>query len=368
MRLAFLEHLYAHPGPYASVYLDTSRDVGADPDAAIALRWRHLRDELTSQGADPPCLTSLARAVGSDSDLPGPHGQAIFTAHGTLALKDELPRPPARDTAGFGTLPDTMPLATQHAPDIPYVAAVVRYSGPHTTGTDRIVTVEAEAGTWPLAKVTPSARLHERIPVHEWPQSAMWIGRTLDGWARRIDADALVLAGDVWARGILQRRLPTFVRGRTVTVEGRHTPEPGRALLEIQLEHLFAGRMSAHDRMLMSMFLAQRAHDGAAAEGLTPAVTALQRGQVKAMLLNDHPESALRLWVGPRPTQLALTEEELRHCGVDNPRQERAGVALLRALVGTAAELVVVPQQRLRLREGVGVLLRYADRGAATRD
>jgi hypothetical protein len=48
-----------------------------------------------------------------------------FTAHGRLALLDELPTPPARDTAHFGTLPDTMPLIVQHSPGIPYLAAHV---------------------------------------------------------------------------------------------------------------------------------------------------------------------------------------------------------------------------------------------------
>ncbi|MDW6057428.1 hypothetical protein SAZ11_04315 [Streptomyces sp. FXJ1.4098] len=50
MRLSFLEPLYKQPGPFASVYLDTSRDSAIeDPDAAIELRWRHLRDALLSE-------------------------------------------------------------------------------------------------------------------------------------------------------------------------------------------------------------------------------------------------------------------------------------------------------------------------------
>ncbi|MGW2635258.1 hypothetical protein ACWC2K_39070, partial [Streptomyces chattanoogensis] len=57
MRLDFLEPLYKEAGPYASVYLDTSRDSAIeDPDAAIALRWRHLRDDLIAEGADPDSL------------------------------------------------------------------------------------------------------------------------------------------------------------------------------------------------------------------------------------------------------------------------------------------------------------------------
>ncbi|NXY99659.1 hypothetical protein HYE82_35880, partial [Streptomyces sp. BR123] len=92
MRLSFLEPLYTESGPFASVYLDTSRDVD-QPDRAIALRWRRLREDLTRQGADRALLGVLEDAVGADADVPGTHGQAIFAAHGTLVLDGELPAP-----------------------------------------------------------------------------------------------------------------------------------------------------------------------------------------------------------------------------------------------------------------------------------
>jgi len=362
MRLSFLEPLYDEPGPFASVYLDTSRDSALDdPDAAIALRWRRLRDELISEGADPDSIAAVGGTVGSDADVPGTHGQAVFTAHGQLALRDELPSPPTRDTAHFGTLPDTMPLVVQHAPEIPYLAVQIRYAGRHSTEASGTVRVDAEAGTWPLTKVTPGVRLHQQIPAAEWLHAAVEIGQQLLDLARRNDTEILVLAGDTWARGILARRLPESLRGHVLTVQGVAEPQPRRALLEHQLHHLLSGRMAAHDRILLGAFLAQRAHDGGSCEGLSAAVSALQRGQAKALLLNDHPESPLRLWVGPEPGQLALTEDELLSYGVRDVRRERADAALTRALVGTGAELVLVPERQLLLRDGVGVLLRYTD-------
>ncbi|MGW3497314.1 baeRF2 domain-containing protein [Streptomyces sp. NPDC001020] len=363
MRLSFLEPLYKQPGPFASVYLDTSRDSTVDDaDAAVERRWRHLRDTLVAEGADQNSITAVADTVGSDTGVPGAHGQALFTAHGRLALLDELPAPPARDMAHFGTLPDTMPLIVQHAPGIPYLAVHVHYRGRHSTDAPGTVRVDAEVGTWPLTKVTPGERLHEEIPVTEWLRAAVRLGRTLQGHARRIGAEALVVAGDVWARGILVHRLPPSLRAAATTVKGAGDYRPGRALLERRLDALFTGRLAAHDRALLGAFLTQRARDGASAEGLAAAVSALQRGGVKALFLNGHPElSSFRLWVGPEPGQLALAERELRSYGVQDVRDERADAALVRALVGTGAELVVVPEQRLRLSEGVGVLLRYAD-------
>jgi hypothetical protein len=362
MRLSFLEPLYKQTGPYASVYLDTSRDSALDDtDAIVELRWRRLRAALVSEGADQDSIAAAADAVGSDTDIPGMHGQAVFTAHGRLALLDELPTPPARDTAHFGTLPDTMPLIVQHSPGIPYLAAHVHYGGRHSTDATGTVRIEAEVGVCPLTKVMPGHRLHEVFPVSDWLNAAEVTGRVLEGHARRINAETVVVAGDVWARGILVHRLPAPLRGRVTTVEGVGESEPRRALLEHRLESLFSERMAEHDRSLLADFLAQRARDGASAEGLAAAVSALQRGRVKALFLNNHPESPLRLWIGPGPGQLAITEQELRSYGIQDVRRERADAALTRALVGTKAELVLVPQRHLRLHEGVGVLLRYAD-------
>lgn len=366
MRLSFLEPLYKQPGPFASVYLDTSRDAAVDdPDAAVQLRWRRLRDALASEGADPDSLTAVAGTVGSDTDVPGAHGQAVFAAHGRLALLDELPAPPARDTAHFGTLPDTMPLIVQHAPGIPYLAVHVHYGGRHSTDATGTVRIEAEAGTWPLTRVTPGHRVDQEVPVSDWARAAGEIGRELEGHARRIDVETVVVAGDVWARGILVHRLPAGLRGRVVTVEGAGGSQPGRALLERPLEGFFTGRMAARDRALLDVFLAERARGGASEEGLAAAVSALQRGRVKALFLNDHPESPFRLWVGPEPGQIALAGQELRSYGVREIREERADAALARALVGTRAELVVVPERELWLSEGVGVLLRYTEPASA---
>ncbi|MFB7861397.1 hypothetical protein [Streptomyces sp. NPDC056069] len=366
MRLAFLEPLYAEPGPYVSVYLDTSRDVDR-PERAIDLRWRRLRESLSRQGAGRALLNALEEVVGSDAELPGAHGQAVFAAHDTLVLDGELPSPPARDSARYGTLPDAMPLVTQHVPEIPYLAVVVHYGGLPTADTHGWVTLEAEAGTWPASTVTPGERLRRRVAVATWHRAAVRLGHRLDERARHARADAVVVGGDEWACNVLLRRLPRGLRDRVVRVGGPTPTDTGRALLEPQLDHVFRGRMAVHDRELVDLFVSRRAGGGPVSEGLAAVVAALQRGQVAALLLNRPPVSARRLWVGALPTQLALTEAELVSFGVRAPREEPADEALVRALVGTGAELVVVPEPELRLPEQVGALLRYADAGTPSR-
>ncbi|MFJ8586694.1 hypothetical protein ACIRD2_18860 [Streptomyces sp. NPDC093595] len=362
MRLSFLEPLYAERGPFTSVYLDTSRDTD-DAERAIAQRWHRLREQLARQGADRASIAAAEEVVGADADVPGVHGQAIFTAHGTLVLDDELPAPPAHDVARYGTLPDAMPLVAQHLPEIPYLAVVVHYRGLPTADASGTVAVAAEAGRWPVSRVAPGERLLRRVPVSGWHGAAARLGHELDRWARRTGADTVVLGGDEWAGNVLFRRLPRALRERVVRVGGPAPAAAGRALLEPQVAGVLRGRMAAHDRALVETFLARRARGAGTAEGLAAGVAALQRGQVTALLL--HPprpwQPAEPLWTGPGPAQLALTEEELLSFGVRAPRRERADEALVRAVAGTGAELVVVPADEVPLRDGVGALLRYTD-------
>ncbi|MFC9909982.1 hypothetical protein [Streptomyces sp. NPDC127197] len=359
MRLHFLAPLYARPGPYASVYVDTSRDID-DPDKAIELHRRHARSDLVELGADPATVDASADAVGTDADLPGRHGQALFATHGELILTEELPQPPPVDKASYALLPDAMPLALQHAPDIPYAAAVLSRVEPEESDTAaEDLQVRLQTGRWPSSSVAPRALTHLRVPIREWHQEAQ---RLADELAHLIDlghADTLVLCGDTWARGVLVNRLPAPVRSRVATVPGNgQDVETGRALLEPQLAALFHGRLSAHDRDRLESFAAQRARHPAG-EGLSATVAALQRGQADALLVNHPVEEWPPLWIGTDPDQIALSAADLQTFGATGYEKQPADAALLHAAVTTGAELIVVPRQQTPLEDGIGVLLRY---------
>ncbi|MGW0738216.1 baeRF2 domain-containing protein [Streptomyces sp. NPDC002851] len=388
MKLRFLDPLYAQPGPYASVYVDTSRDVVAagDWDRAIELHRRHARSDLIELGADPATADASAEAVGTDADVPGRHGQALFATHGEVVLTEELPQPPPVDRASYDLLPDAMPLALQHAPDIPYAAALLTRVPPDDSGTKaEELRVKLQTGRWPSSAVAPRALTHLHTPVHQWQQAAE---RLADELVHLIDhghADTLVLCGDTWACGVLANRLPTSVRHRVATVpvsgdgdgvgggggggvgdggdvdggvgvgDGEQT---GRALLEPQLADLFRGRLSAHDLDRLEMFAAQRAHH-ATEEGLTSAVAALQRRQAEALLVNRSAEDWPPLWVSSDLEQIGLSAEELQTFGLTGYERQPADAALLHAAVTTGAELIVVPSDGPPLEDGIGVLRRY---------
>ncbi|RPE39669.1 hypothetical protein EDD90_2684 [Streptomyces sp. Ag109_O5-1] len=363
MELTFLDPVYARPGPYACAYLDTSRDV-RDPEAAIRLRRRHLREDLAQQGADHATVAVVADVAGTDREVSGRHGQAIFASHGHLALVEELPAPPAHDAARFSALPDVMPLAVQHAPDIPYTAAAVHRVVHPETGAPEELEVDFQSGRWPSSTVAPGPRHHRSGPSARWPHGAAEIARELAELVHLSRAEVIVLGGEARARNVLESRLPDPLRERVVTVAGDgHTAGEGRALLEQELSDVFRGRMSERDRARVESFRARRPQHADAAEGMAAVVAALQRSQAGALLLNTPVDLPLRLWAGSEPTQIALSSAGLESFGVLGFQEEPPGAALIRALVRTGAELVVVPREELPLEDGVGVLLRYTDPG-----
>ncbi|MFI8458544.1 hypothetical protein [Kitasatospora sp. NPDC085464] len=320
-----------------------------------------MATELTAQGADTATTGAVTHVVGTDRDLPGRHGQAVFAAHGRLALAEELPEPPPRDGARFTMVPDAMPLALQHAPDIPYAAVSVhRVARPGGALTSELE-VDLQAGRWPVARVAPGHLTRHRA-ASEWRQAAAEVAEELAGLADCSEAETIVLSGDHWARNTLTRELPKRLRKRIVTIDsdGWDT-DPERALMEGEIAYLFHGRLSARDQANTQRFLARRARRSGAVEGLAATVTALRHGRAEAVLINDPFDLERQLWVGVAPKQLGLTQGEMQALGISSSWEAPADAALIRAIVGTGADLIVIPHDELPLDDGLGALLRYPD-------
>jgi hypothetical protein len=370
MKLSFLQALTEEPGPWAGVYLDTSRDID-DPDRAIALRLRHQRDTLLAQGADHDTVSALEAVAGKDSEVPGRHGQALFATHGRVALAAALPEPPVRDTARFGVLPDAMPLALQWAPDIPYLAVALTRPDrlPDSAEEGGPVLFAHQLGRWPASRAAPGHRTAYRVPSQEWRHAARRLARELAEVADREHVEAVVLrrdAGDSWASGVLVNRLPVHLQNSLTVVEDDDgadiVDDGGRALIEGHVAAVLHGRLSTADQRHVDVFHTQRARHRTRSEGASAVVAALRRGQAQAVLVSLPVALPERLWISREPVQFALSADELEAFGAHDLLEEPADTVLLNAALRTGADLVVLTSDEDRPpADGLGVVLRYQD-------
>jgi Bacterial archaeo-eukaryotic release factor family 2 len=367
MHLSFLRSLYDVPQPagWASVYLDASHDT-EDANRAIALRWRGARDDLRDQGADEPTLMALDTAIAEYPPLPGEQGLAAFAAAGRVRLTLNLPHPPRRQQATFTPLPHVTPAAVELGEQVRWLRVVVDRTAADLDGAtsgavDRLAMVSGSS-KYPIHRAKPggwSAPRYQRAAVENWQRNAEEIAKAAAELAERIGAEVIVLAGDPHARELLAHRLPVRWRERVVLAEGSRAPgadlEPLADATTIAIAEVAERRrLDALDRLR-----SQLGRDAAAGVGLPAVVAAIQRAQVDVGFLADDPGWTADVWIGPVPTEVATTADELRSAAVADPILVPADDAILRGLTATDAELVTTDVADLP--SGVAALLRYAD-------
>ncbi|MFC7549922.1 Vms1/Ankzf1 family peptidyl-tRNA hydrolase [Plantactinospora sp. GCM10030261] len=370
MQLSFLRPLYARPGPWASVYLDASRDT-EDAAPALDLRWRALREELDHQGAEPRTLDALDAVIRQHTPRIGDYGLAAFATDGQVVLTDYLTAPPRRDLAAHGPLPHTMPLVAQKGERVPWVRVVVGLTGAdvdgvsagevarraHVHGAERYPIHRAQPGGWSQSR-------YQREAMTSWKRNAGDGAAATADLAERLGAEVVVVAGEPRARQLLAAQLPRWWQDRVVQIDAG-SPAWGAKTEALDDMTAQAVAEAAAERVARARdrFGMQEDVGG----GLDAVVEALQRGQVDTMLIVDDPSSTDQLWVGPEATDIATRPDGLAGLAA-RPQRVRADAALIRALAGTDADVTVLGRDEAPdLPDGVGAVLRFVDAGTPGR-
>ncbi|MDQ1654672.1 MAG: hypothetical protein QOI35_3872 [Cryptosporangiaceae bacterium] len=361
MRLTILEHLYRQPGPYTSVYLDTSRDSEL-AQRKVALRWREAATALADQGAPEADITAIRDLV-EVLRPEGPSGHAIFAADGVVRLAAELEGPPRREIHRYAPLPHAMPLIAQHRETIPHVLVVTDRVGADVTavGYDGdALRREIEGRTWPIRKVQAggwSHRRYQQAAEETWERNAAAVARATTEAAHAIGAKVVLVAGEERARSELLHALGPDLQAEVIEVPGG-----GRAAgidqeaFQAEVAKLLADRAAAEVSAVEDRFREELGQHDKAAAGFEGTVRALQLAQAEVVLVNnDDPAANGTLFAGPEPGELGLTRDELRGEAVE----DRADAVLVRAAAATDAQVTMVPPEELTLPDGLAALLRY---------
>ncbi|MGC5341953.1 Vms1/Ankzf1 family peptidyl-tRNA hydrolase [Streptomyces sp. AM 4-1-1] len=352
MELAPLAPLYERPGPWATVYVDTSVADEATLDRR-ALQARQIGRELAGQGADDATCRAVEDTVGSYSYGEGAAGHAVFATHGEVVLDPVLSlRPPAELSSTWAALPHVAPLLTL-APDEPdcLVARIDR------TGADlelRTPVSSRSAGqvtgrTWPMHRTATAdwSERHFQLSVENtWEQNARTIATAIEECRTETGAGLVVLAGDTRERRSVHEHLRHLPADVVETDHGGRAAGSETHLLDEAIEahrHALTRRRTADG---LERFRAARSRAGGttdAAEGVPALIEAAREHRIDTLYLKpDGPDAHREVWAGPGPDQLALRRTDVRYLGEPEPFAVRADDALVRSAAMAGADVILV--------------------------
>ena len=349
-------------GPRLSAALDVTRDNEAGSDE-VALRWRALREQLSEV---PPELLDVAETqLLRETEEGGPCERDIVVDSGGVRLERLFPGR-RRTFAHCGPLPRLTHVLTAEDARVSHVLVEVDRSGAD-------ISVSAREGEWEL---TVNGSHDELRKVHAGGWSDLrWQHRVEDSWERNAGEAAAFLdrvvdgtgveivavAGDVRAANLLRDAVSDRTRERLHILDGggRGENQPDGRLPD-QLSALLESHAAARARAVAERYAEANGH-GLAVQGLPAVVDALRRAQVDTLLLPPDWEDETRMWFGPDPLQLGMTEGELETLGVQEPSRTAACDVVLRAAAGSDAAAVVIPREVLDLRGAPAALLRFTD-------
>jgi len=276
-----LKSIFAHSGPYVSVYLATM-PLLADNKDDLYNRWKEMRQSLETKGASLASLDAVeARIV-----LPIPEDAAgicvIAAAEGSTVV-DYGMEPPRSDLAIVDTLPYSAPLMEWQQRRVPHLVVTVDEKG-------------ADVVSFGLANFT-------NLETYQGSTSDL-----LDPISKHVEAikaKLVVLAGDPKIIKTLANELVTKVpMGCRIVTDS--TDKSVDDLSEATVR--FVGDTVARktlNYLKEQQFLSN--HD-AAVDGTANTVKAISEGTAEVLLIHDDPVDQRRLSLGTLPFEMSLEE------------------------------------------------------------
>jgi hypothetical protein len=366
MDVSALSKLYGIDGPFTTIYLDTTSDV-EDAAARLEIRWKNVLRDLEQAGVDEATRTALTAARGE-------HGRGntrvLVAAHGTVHLAISLPQPPAQEIVTTGNLPVLVPLVDALGLQIPHVVVLADRSGAdvlaYTSGPDPDETATVTNTRWPNRKVHAggwSSRRYDHDVEESWEASARDVAELVGRVARDVDARIVMASGDERALQLIPQHLPTELVDRFVAIGGGGRADDGSAdVIAAEVLRVLSDTIAGDTIELLEKFSEERGQNDRAADGPSATLECLRKAQVETLILTDARDTRRTAYVGPEPTHLALSAQELLDLGVEQPWEAPLDEVLVRAALGTGATVRFVGGgMEQSPTDGVGAVLRFAD-------
>jgi hypothetical protein len=353
--------------PFLSLYLATPGDV----DRAAGrnrVRWDSLRRTVEQAGAPAAVLDAV------DGLVPEAHHLgatlAVIADAGGVRHVAHHPEPPATDRWHVGALPALGPLLGWEHEAIPYLvvlvdragADIVSGVGPAVAGqpaADAVTVGAADHSDPELRKSAPggwSQRRYQQRAENLWKANAADVAERLTALVDELRPRVVAVAGDVRAVQLLGEALPERARDLVRIVEGSRAPGGSDHVGE-EIERIVATEVAGDTVDLVRLLREEAAHD-LGVTGVRDTVAALAAARVASLLVHDDPDDGRTAWFGATPNTIGLDAAAVTDMGEAEPRSGRLVDVVVRAALGTGAEVRVTPTLAA-LPDGVGALLRY---------
>ncbi len=368
MDISWLTPVFEGAGPYATVHLDVSRD-DENGEHEVGLRWRAAREQLAEAGAPAEVLDALEAVVPAPPDGGGRQSRTVIAAaDATILLERDVPGG-VIDSVTWGPAPDVVPLLRRLGGRPPYLLVVVDREGADievwgpADSTPRD-TERVKGGNYPIRKVQVGGWAHLRYQHRAenlWRDNADAVITDIERLLAGSGARVLAVAGEQRMATLISDRIAERYKDAFVGLEhGGRAAGASREALEQELDALLAQTEANETGDVLDTYREERGRGAAAVEGVDAVCEALRKAQVRRLLLTDDIPEDATVFVGTQPVVLGISAEEVRSLG-DEPTEVPLQSGLVRAAVGTDADVVFVPKEAEAIKDGVGAVLRYTD-------
>jgi hypothetical protein len=335
-----LASIYADPGPFASAYVEVSRDQ-EQGNRVVELAVRAVCDALAEQGAPTEVLDAVQDRLLEGTGQPAPISRCVVATERGI-LFDELTRSHhARPVSTWSPLPDVAAWLRDASQQVPFVLALVDHEGGDVTtySADDMVP-EREASVGEPSKYEHKVRGGGWSHLN-WQRSAetVWVRNAAEVVAEieqqvRTGPDVVILAGDEHSRSLVTEHLPDAISAHLRVLDRAGRPvDGGDDALAADVESVLRDVVVAKQLRLVHELKERMGRGESLALGVRDVADAFVRGQVDQLMLDPASAADFTLRPSDHPG-LAL--------GANTPADElRADQALIAAACMTDADIAV---------------------------
>jgi hypothetical protein len=335
MKTDSIAQLLEDPGPFASVYVDVSRDM-EDGNRIVELAARGVCDSLLEQGTPSSVCDDIRDVLTSSVHAEAPVSRAVVATERGILLDEVARARTVHATAAWAPLPDLGAWIADEDARVPFVLALVDHEGgevsvyrsslrsadvTESVGSPDVHEHKFHGGGW------SHLRFQHRTE-NAWMRNATEVAAEIERHARR-GVDLVMLAGDPQSRPQVLEALGD-VRVELVQLEsGRRAADGGDDALFHEVNDVLTRHVTA-TKLADVHALQDRLGTGeSVAIGIADIVDALIRGQVDRLLIDVDRAQEFRVEPSHHPGLIFSAVQDL-------PESIRADLALIAGAALTA--------------------------------